>query len=531
MGKSSSIAKKNRQRNAGGVMPDPIKIATALIKLFSTLNNRNYKKVNKEKFLVVIIYLWLTQRLTKDKTNDKNAKPADFFIPDCIRVTGSEECQEHAFRTVKDGSHSWAEYAQPYPTKQGEVFLWQPIPKGLNALFRPFISKQRYNTPWLSRSEINLIIEILTKKWRKSTSVIGFPSARKDKLFNYFTNCIQVDNELSSMSKYVLLREHKLHHRNAKAYQSEDSDRIRYRIYQAHERYLEHIFTQVRLFNWEAMLSIKSSNKEQKSELYLINKHRGQSLPDELIEEGRIAQLRKIQYQGGTEERADIPIQIGSSKVLQEHEVTHFFASLHDEIIRSKPVGKVELSQHIEYYNLCTYHLALLFVFLTGVRPTHEISIEKERCYRLSTCAVSDKGRLRQIILCDYFSQQLRHYLSLQRSLSTHLSSSFNSPYLWYLCDPSEQACPLTAKKLKLFMHDRLKNKTPYMLRHTFAQCALTSVYPIRLTTSQIDRLMGHSEYGEHFGSDHLFPANLTTIKQHLNSLASRFDIKEVCYV
>ncbi|QXN27577.1 hypothetical protein KVP08_023545 (plasmid) [Shewanella putrefaciens] len=39
-----------------------------------------------------------------------------------------------------------------------------------------------------------------------------------------------------------------------------------------------------------------------------------------------------------------------------------------------------------------------------------------------------------------------------------------------------------------------------------------------KLTTHQIDRLMGHAEYGEHLGSDHTFPASIKN-KTYFDSL------------
>ena len=58
----------------------------------------------------------------------------------------------------------------------------------------------------------------------------------------------------------------------------------------------------------------------------------------------------------------------------------------------------------------------------------------------------------------------------------------------------------------------------PYQLRHNFAQHALNSP-SAKLTTTDVDRLMGHSSIGERLGSDALFPVKEAKLIHFLNGI------------
>ena len=67
----------------------------------------------------------------------------------------------------------------------------------------------------------------------------------------------------------------------------------------------------------------------------------------------------------------------------------------------------------------------------------------------------------------------------------------------------------------------------PYQLRHSFAQHALMATQP-RLTTQQVDVLMGHSELGEHLGSAYAFQAYNQTLIEHLNHWPSLLQLSAI---
>ncbi len=184
--------------------------------------------------------------------------------------------------------------------------------------------------------------------------------------------------------------------------------------------------------------------------------------------------------------------------------------------------------QLISYYNALTYQLAFQFLMLTGVRPTHALSLEKRRCYGIKQAIHSDKGRYRVIYLCDYLQESIRYYLSIQQGLLTQLNIKTTSPYLWFLLDKDNQAQVLNAKIIRRFMlrhwpynDSDTNNIVPYCLRHTFAQMAQSHTHP-QLTTQQIARLMGHSSFGEHLGSDLCFPSSKKALFAFLNHLPEK---------
>ena len=132
------------------------------------------------------------------------------------------------------------------------------------------------------------------------------------------------------------------------------------------------------------------------------------------------------------------------------------------------------MSSYIKRYNLATYHLALLFILLTSTRPTHTISIKRTCLFNAEYACVKDKGRMREILICDYLKIQIDEYLALQVVLSQHIPSllTHSNEYLWYLLDDEHQPQYLNAKLLRQFMSQRWPNKVPYQFRHTFAQAA-----------------------------------------------------------
>ena len=336
-----------------------------------------------------------------------------------------------------------------------------------------------------------------------------------------------------------MLGKERLHHRSATAYEKEDSDRITYKVFYAQERYINRLFQQVRLNNFEALFPIYIPSSKYKrdvqrshtSTVSLINKKLDQSIPQHFKNEGRISQVRLERYKDGDVTIIENPIEIGSHRGIPEAEVSHFFRSLEQELRTEKPIKSANLQQYIVYFNLCTCHLALLLILLTGVRPHHAISIERAWYFGSNKAYVKDKGKLRRIILSDFMLRQINHYFDLHKSFSIRLPSMPLSQYLWHLYDENGQPKLLTARYLRRFMHARFHGKDPYMLRHVFAQVALTNIESVKLTVSQIARLMGHSDLGEHLGSDHLFPAALIPLEKHLHSLPKCFNLSEVIYV
>ncbi len=110
--------------------------------------------------------------------------------------------------------------------------------------------------------------------------------------------------------------------------------------------------------------------------------------------------------------------------------------------------------------------------------------------------------------------------------INNHLSKRPSA--LAFLIDENSHALrPLTAKDIRLFWQRYEPRSVPYQLRHHFAQFTLTHGYQAKLSTQDLDQLMGHSRFGEHLGSLELFPCFSERYIQHLNHLASRLQLKE----
>lgn len=510
MGKQSAIQAYQRGKNAGGVAPDPYATLITLAILFKRCRRRSLKSdVTIETYsdveLLVVLYLWLTQQLATLKSADD--------IPDINRISGSQACQPHCLRTFRDGGVSWTEFALYYQHQGQTIYLWQPMPVLFNALFQPFVSSKAYNSPWLSKKQKQTLFDKLQAKWKTPKQFKHLPRLRKDTFFHYFTTMTQVDPILSTLAKSVLLTARQLHHQSAKAYQRENTDQLRFKIFKAHNLYLARLATVARKHNLSHELECKING----TTISLIQS--SSKRPPYLTQVGMLPEFHIDTRNSNKQIVQTDPLLIGSARSLKTDDVSLFFKALHAHVTHYKPAKKASLNALKSYYNLRTYQLALLFIVLTGTRPTHAITLEKQRHFG-GNATVSDKGRLRPIWLCDYLQHNMADYLRLQQQLLSHLPTPVDTPVLWYLLDEHDHVELLNAKKLRRFMARFWTGQpaVPYQLRHFFAQCALTSTQP-QLATHHVDRLMGHSQSGEHFGSDHLFPTSLSRIRAHLNKL------------
>ncbi len=215
MGFEQRFKKINRRQNAGGVFPDAQRNMLALANVFV--------KIKSERQLVVWLYLWLKGALKSITSTDD--------IPDLVRIKSSEYCRPHALRIYGDGRQSWVEYSLAYPVKSGTTWLWQPVPTKLGLLFLDVLQHVGYDTPLLNKREKLALFERIRRKQKPAVILVQETIAPPRTLFNYFTQCIQADPNLSTLAKLVLLPIEKQHHQSARYYQHEDSEQLRFQIF------------------------------------------------------------------------------------------------------------------------------------------------------------------------------------------------------------------------------------------------------------------------------------------------------------
>lgn len=484
------------------------------------------------------MHMWLTGELASLRKQNNSAQISDYTLPDLFRQQAYKTCQKNAFRTVMYESTSWVEYAVAYPVKNRIVYLWQPVPSRLNPFFQRFISLRGYERPFLSSNEKDELKTMIEKRW-KQHGLDGLEQSvgRKDNFINYFNICIQNDNRLSALPRYVLTHQHnRVHHDHARSYQQESSDRIRAKIFRAHERYLERLIFEIRALNLEEKFTVerRTKNRTGIERVYLVDTTLIQSIPT-AFEAHSIEQLQC--HEGESKpSSAETPFLIGSRRNVDVVTLASFFRQLEKDILsRSMVIEKDNsLETLVSYYNLCTYHLTLCFLICTGVRPTHHISIESRRYFPGKKASVYDKGHYREIFINEYLSEQIHQYQRLQQRVMSRLSAQafqLEKDVLWYLIDDNQKAQTVSASLLRQFLKQRGATFVPYSIRHTFAQFALEHVTPFSLSNAQIDRLMGHANLGENIGNDHIFPLHRQQLVQHVNRIASNFNLQKVCYV
>ena len=509
MGFEQQFKKANRRKNAGGVFPDAHKNMLALANVFA--------QIESERQLVVWLYLWLKGAFkTIGSPND---------IPDLIRITSAENCRPHALRIYGDGRQSWVEYALGYPAKNSTIWLWQPVPTMLNPLFLNVLQHVGYNIPFLSAKEKQTLFKRITRPPKKVTALVRQIIARRLSLFHYFTHCIQVDPSVSTLAKMVLLPTEKQHHQSARYYQQENSDRLRFRIFTAYERYL------MRLAHCAKSSEFIGLFDRSLHDMRIANVFKDKFTQAIYLSEieGRILQYRMQSEKQSRTYEPEPSILIGTNRALSDVDAIQIFHDLHQDLEKLKPAKRATRSDWIRYYNHMTYCLALQFIALTGARPTHSIGFERARCFGGHTATIADKGKMRLVWICEFLRGQIEHYLAVQRQIRLRLSTSdVQQPAsLFYLIDePTLQIAPLNAKNLRQFWRRYHPQKIPYQLRHHFAQYALNYGPQCELSTQDIDLLMGHNRFGEHLGSQELFPDQTNRFLKHLDQLAHRLQLR-----
>ncbi|CAI85522.1 hypothetical protein [Pseudoalteromonas translucida] len=522
---SKHIARSNRLKNAGGCYPDALPYATTLAILLAKLAKVDVK--TRPAITVVALFMWLTEdwRII-DKPDD---------IPDFIRISGASPCRQYAFRNYYDSTVSWTEYARACKDKNKTTYLWQPIPTYLNQFFQTFISEKTYDTPFLTQKAKTILFELMSKAWKTPHKLQGQPRVRKDSLQNYFIKCAQADNTLGAIVRVQLIADQQAHHRSARYYQQQSSDRIRRKIFDAHNRYLSRLIAAARnaKINSYFVVYLKSYSVSLIKDNH--EKAKYLSIP------GIIKQFELDTSQNGESKVCTPAIMLGSRRSLDDKNVSLFFQSLQKEVEDAKESIYVKCSSQKsssanhaalrDYYNKATYRIALLFIVLTGARPTHSISILSDYYSGSDITFIKDKGVLRQLILCDYLQQEIKHYLSLQTVIRSQLNIHTELDELWYTCNEKNIPIALTCRELRLFMHKLWPGVVPYHLRHFYCHCANSHMFSDKLFDNDIDRLMGHENLGERLGSDILSPRRFALMKDYLNMLSQRIGLEALIHV
>ncbi|WP_305814144.1 hypothetical protein [Photobacterium leiognathi] len=517
----SAIKKTNRYNNAGGIFPSALNTTHALIAIISLIQKKapSPKKINK--LILMFFYLWLTNNLKKIN--------AISDIPDLVKVSGSENASPHALRIFRSDGISWAEYSLNYQ-HDDETYLWQTVPNYINHFFTLQLQeKMSYGTPLLNNKEKDLLLTILKTSWEMPAQIKHRTKSRKPQFYCYFSSFIALDPQVPVIAKYIFLGKDALHHNSARYYQKTNSDYIRHSIFETQTRALKRLS---KVLNDHAYTLYFDVHGEKQSLFQQLNYDFVSKEEDDNNKPPLIKSYIKEKHGSRWEKKEIAPLTIGSLRPLDISDIREFFKSIGTAIDNKAKQPNMTTKQLRELYTLLTYQIACEFLILTGCRPTHSISIELKRCFNLSNVLISDKGKFRTLFICEYLKQRITHYQSIQHVLLNKLGITSTPSTLWFLIDENNEAKPLNAKLTNQFIQKYWPENavTPaneidaYRFRHTVAQTALNHQDP-PLTSQQIDKLMGHSKLGEHYGNDQLLPTHKQTLLSFLNNLPELFKL------
>jgi integrase len=512
--------KRNRSRNAGGVPLDAYKTSLSIANALNELRPKTRGVVplpttELNLFHLYFLYLWLTDRLVD--LDDAKA------LPDLTLVSGSADCAPNCLRRIRESGISWIEYAQPYALKKGVEYLWQPFPQAVNSLFSYWLTHCDTTLRLTKLEKDRLFWQLKQRKWRTPDALKCQHMLRKDTMFGYIAHQAKIDPYLSSPARALVINT--LHHRCALSYQKLNSNQIRYEIFCAHNRYLARLSRAMNTTEIKPLFDLRLPKSQALVPLFSSPR----ALPAYLKTSGNIVAFKLHVSAGARTYVPILPISFGSKRALDVADLSTFFAFLRQRLQAAPNDSTFHQDALRQYYNQRTFELALLFVLLTGTRPTHHISIEKSYCFDLRRALVKDKGRYRQIEICRYLKDAIRDYQKLQQRVIKRLNIDTRSTNtLWYLINNANHTELLSAKTLRHFMAknwaacfdstsptSRRNAVVPYQLRHSFAQHALMATRP-KLSSQHIDLLMGHSEAGEHLGQGYQFSACHRLLLEHL---------------
>ncbi|PSV31360.1 hypothetical protein C9J44_19910 [Photobacterium sp. GB-27] len=336
MGFQTARAKKNRSNNSDDIAPDPLHTVNTLSIVIHCFKAMFTCTKDREACLITFIYLWLTQSL-------ENIKSAD-DIPSLTRVTGSETCDAHRLRIIHVDGKSWVEYAQCYSTPQGVFWQWQPLPIILNNFFYHYVQTLSTTavTPLLSAQQRQQLWILISKPWKTPKEYAQYGRLRKDVFFRYFTIMAQRCPYLSTTAKSIVLPEHVLHHFSAKAYQKENSNQIRYKIFRAHNQYLERLDTASKQYG----INLSINNAHHKIALLF---DANLTLPSYLNKKGQIDafERRKNANNQGYQYIQLPSIEIGSRRALPLDQVRLFFDAIDEHVKGCIPLQDWTINQLI----------------------------------------------------------------------------------------------------------------------------------------------------------------------------------------
>ncbi|EOW9250644.1 TPA: hypothetical protein AB5D21_003472 [Vibrio cholerae] len=512
-----SIQRKTRYKNAGSIMPDAFATMYALEKVFHGLK--------EPKLLVTWLYFWLTNNLINYTHSAQTLTPPN-------RVRADDECGPNKIRIYYDGTESWVEFAFPYlDTKRNNIeYYWQPCPRSLNDLFHSVVSQAPLNPPGepllpiLNSNDMATLTRFILKKQRKSPALTSAPITRKDNLHRYPSIALSVHPTLDNLTKYFCSRHH--HHTSAHYYLSNHLSKIRYALYNAHNFILERLWQAVLAEQCLTHFQILEKNNHNKSTKTSIESlfrcqeaHYLTSERHQIHHYNRSSQNQKITLQPD--------IRLSNPRSVELPKIKQLFNNVHHYLSSICPNAKAPLKELTEYYNEVTLAVALQFIVLTSARPTHQI-FPLRQDFSPHLTVIKDKGKYRQLYLNDFIVKTIERYVTFQTQLMAKLELSNDSrpEAIGFLFTQDGLMQPLKACDLQQFLKRLGQPFVTYQLRHAFAQFGMINRHP-GLSTSLLDHIMGHSQYGEDIAHTTLFPAHYKRIQAHLNELTAHLDLKE----
>ncbi|MDW2318801.1 site-specific integrase [Vibrio sp. 1159] len=522
--------KRHRAANSGGVPIDAYRASLTLATAMNELRpkargKRPHSSTELTLFHLYFLYLWITGSL-EGLTDAKD-------IPTLALVTATADCRAHCLRRIRTNGISWIEYAVAYPCQAGTQYLWQPFPSALNPLFSYWLTHHDDDLALTQEQKQALFWTLKGRKWRAPAPLRHHHMLRKDRLFSYLSHEASIDPFLSTPAKTILIGQ--AHHGSAIAYQKLSSNHIRYEIFCAHNRYLGRLASAINENQLSPYCELTTPSRHSAHPLL----SQTMTLPAYLQQTGAICAYH-MEITEGTRTYIELPATyFGSHRALAMSDLNVFFHYLHTQVASLAPLNCHDDEALRHYHNAKALELSLLFVLLTGTRPTHHISIERQHCFDLRFALIKDKGRYRSIELCDHLKGKIQQFQALQRRTLDALepTSSNANRLLWYWIDEANCTQPCRAKQLRQFMVQHwqacfaqtpsmtaAKSVVPYQLRHSFAQHALLATNP-RLTTQQVDSLMGHSNVGEHLGDHYSFSAVHHVLSHHLAQWAQALQL------
>ena len=445
-----------------------------------------------------------------------------------------------SYRIIKNGPSSTIETSEVYFdfNQKKEIPIWVPVSRKLNSLF---LTQLKTKTLWkkiqlnnngkkitckifkFPEDQESKFIKNFIHKWPKNKTPGHCLNLKKNQIERYIDYQMEISSLLSSLSKSIISKNNDTKHNSAKYYTRQNTDEIRWELYQFNNYIFERIFMNeifLKLEPEEHRKTWQSFNSTTEAH-YLRNENKKNIIP--CIQQNEKKEFITIP-----------PIALGSKHHLNQTDLQLIINNIQEHRFKMSK-KRLTKQQYKYFYNHITQELAIKFLILTGSRPNKKIFFQKNKYFNNNIAIINDKNKNRVVYICLFLQEQLTIYQEIQRKilqLYPKIKDEItNEIPFGFLINDENKITFLSRKLINTFLRQHSNLENSYILRHYFSQNLTHKKYLTNLSNHDFNFLMSHANFGEGLGHCFLSPNTKNKIEHHLDDVIKDLNIKSIKFI